>query len=75
MNNDSSARYRIFVLTVWYEDETDAVDPSTWRIRLEESKKKVSVGYVGVSGLVDLLSQQIMVKSTKIDPDVGDPKT
>ena len=74
-NNDSSAHYRIFILTVWYEGETDAEESSTWRIRLEDSKTKVSVGCIGVSGLVDLLIQQIIVKSTQAESNVDEPKT
>lgn len=75
VNNGSSTHYHIFILTIWYEAEADSADPATWRIRLEDSKTKVSVGCVGSNELLDLLSQQIMVKSTKAEATVNEPKT
>jgi len=64
-NFSGELHYRIFVLTVWVEDETDSADPSTWRVRLEDPRNEARVGCVGTHGLADLLDQQIMQKSTR----------
>lgn len=72
MQNDSSLHYRIFVLTVWLEEQTDADNPSLWRVRLEDPRSKEQVGCVGTHGLPELLNQQLMQKSTPKPPAVDE---
>lgn len=68
MTNDNPLHYRIFVLTVWIEDETDVADPSRWRIRIEDPRSKEKVGCVGTQGLPELLNQQVMQEPTPGKP-------
>jgi len=52
MTTDRSGSYRIFLLTIWLDDEGDPADPETVHFRLEEPRHGRGRGYVGVTALV-----------------------
>lgn len=59
MELGNDRRYRIFLLTVWLDDQGDLSDVETWRFRLEEPKIKRWSGCVGIQALVALLIKRI----------------
>jgi len=52
MSNDRPTDYRMFLLTIWLEQEEDLDDPDQWRFRLEEPKHGRWQGAVGMHALV-----------------------
>jgi len=56
---EHTPRYTIYLLTVWAGEGENASDPSSWRFRLENPRTKAAKGYVGLTMLVQGLTEAI----------------
>ena len=63
---EPTPRYTIYLLTVWAGEGENANDPSSWRFRLENPRTKAAKGYVGLTMLVQGLTETI--RQERADP-------
>ena len=56
---DSSARYRIYLLSVWREDEESETGPPKLRFRLEDPRTGERHGFDGPDALVAFLQTSL----------------
>jgi hypothetical protein len=65
-------RYRTYLLTMWEERSQDPTLPSTWRFRLEDSRRGWRRGFADAESLVAALEGE-MAQDLRDDREYREP--